>query len=126
MTDIPRFEHVPPRAASLVESLRDIGYTFHAAVADVVDNSITAQATEIEILDNSDPDYPAIGIVDNGHGMAEPELTEAMRLGTRSPTDEREPFDLGRFGLGMKTAAFSQCRRLTVITRRRTSPTRFA
>lgn len=117
MTDIPRFERVPPRAASLVESLRDIGYTFPAAVADVVDNSITAQATEIEILDNSDPDYPAIGIVDNGHGMAERELTEAMRLGTRSPTDEREPFDLGRFGLGMKTAAFSQCRRLTVITR---------
>lgn len=117
MTDQPRFERVPPRAASLVESLRDIGYTFPAAVADVVDNSITAQATEIEILDNSDPDYPAIGIVDNGHGMAERELTEAMRLGTRSPTDEREPFDLGRFGLGMKTAAFSQCRRLTVITR---------
>lgn len=117
MTDIPRFERVPPRAASLVESLRDIGYTFPAAVADVVDNSITAQATAIEVLDNSDADYPAIGIVDNGHGMAERELTEAMRLGTRSPTDEREPFDLGRFGLGMKTAAFSQCRRLTVITR---------
>lgn len=118
MTGPPRFERVPPRAESLVESLRDIGYTFPAAVADVVDNSITARATEIEILDNSDPDYPAIGILDNGHGMTEPELTEAMRLGTRSPTDKRKRFDLGRFGLGMKTAAFSQCRRLTVVTRR--------
>lgn len=110
------FERVPPRAASLVESLRDIGYTFPEAVADIVDNSITAGAADIEILDNSDPDAPAVGILDNGHGMTEPELTEAMRLGTRSPTDPRQPSDLGRFGLGLKTAAFSQCRRLTVVS----------
>ena len=110
------FEQVPPRAASLVESLRDIGYTFPEAVADIVDNSITAGAADIEILDNSDPDAPAVGILDNGHGMTEPELTEAMRLGTRSPTDPRQRSDLGRFGLGLKTAAFSQCRRLTVVS----------
>lgn len=121
------FERVPPRAASLVESLRDIGYTFPEAVADIVDNSITAGAAEIEILDNSDPDSPAVGILDNGHGMTEPELTEAMRLGTRSPTDPRQPSDLGRFGLGLKTAAFSQCRRLTVVSCRngRTSARRW-
>lgn len=121
------FEQVPPRAASLVESLRDIGYTFPEAVADIVDNSITAGAADIEILDNSDPDSPAVGILDNGHGMTEPELTEAMRLGTRSPTDPRRRSDLGRFGLGLKTAAFSQCRRLTVVSCRdgRTSARRW-
>ena len=118
MTGSRHFECVAPRAASLVESLRDIGYTFPAAVADIVDNSISASATDVEILDNSNPDDTAIGILDNGHGMSEAELIEAMRLGTRSPTDPRQPLDLGRFGLGMKTAAFSQCRRLTVVSRR--------
>ena len=66
MTGSGHFECVAPRAASLVESLRDIGYTFPAAVADIVDNSISASATDVEILDNSNPDNAAIGILDNG------------------------------------------------------------
>ena len=62
---------------------------------------------------------PAIGILDDGAGMTEPELLEAMRPGSRNPLEDRTAIDLGRFGLGLKTASFSQCRRLTVVTRRR-------
>ena len=111
----------------MIESLRDIGYSFPAAIADIVDNSITAGATRIEILDNSDADKPAVGILDNGCGMSEDELREAMRPGTRSPREQRDARDLGRFGLGLKTASFSQCRRLTVLARqdRRTAARRW-
>ena len=111
-------ETVAPRAAVMVESLRDIGYSFPTAVADIVDNSITAGATRIEILDNSDAERPVVGILDNGCGMSETELREAMRPGTRNPREQRDARDLGRFGLGLKTASFSQCRRLTVVSRR--------
>ncbi len=98
--------------------MRDIGYSLPTAVADVIDNSVTAGARRIEILADTDADVPAIGIIDDGCGMAESELLEAMRLGTTSPLAERSNTDLGRFGLGLKTASFSQCRRLTVVTRK--------
>lgn len=116
--DDVRTEKVAPRAAALIESLRDIGYSFPAAIADIVDNSITAGASTIEILDNSDAERPAVAVLDDGCGMSEEELREAMRPGTTNPRDQRAARDLGRFGLGLKTASFSQCRRLTVLTRR--------
>ena len=110
---------LPPRAGALIESLRDMGYSLHTALADVIDNAITANAGEIRILAATHVDRPAIGILDNGLGMTNGELMEAMRPGTRNPLETRHQTDLGRFGLGMKTASFSQCRRLTVLTRRR-------
>ena len=109
---------LPPRASALVESLRDMGYSLRTALADVVDNSITAGAREIQILAETHEEFPAIGVLDDGAGMSKEELIEAMRPGTRSPLEVREETDLGRFGLGLKTASFSQCRRLTVITRK--------
>ncbi|MBW3241717.1 ATP-binding protein [Epibacterium sp. DP7N7-1] len=87
-------------------------------MADVIDNSVTAKATKVEILAETATDEPWIAIVDNGTGMTEPELIEAMRPGTKNPLQEREGHDLGRFGLGLKSASFSQCRQLTVISRR--------
>ena len=57
-------------------------------------------------------------MLDDGQGMSEAELMDAMRPGTMSPLDIRDEDDLGRFGLGLKTASFSQCRRLTVVTRK--------
>ena len=113
-----REEEVPPKASVLVESLRDIGYSLHTAVSDVIDNSLTAGARTIELLAETHSEVPAIGILDNGTGMTEAELLEAMRLGSRSPLEDRTTTDLGRFGLGLKTASFSQCRRLTVVTRK--------
>ena len=113
-----REKEVPPKASVLVESLRDIGYSLHTAVSDVIDNSLTAGARTIELLAETHTEIPAIGILDNGTGMTEAELLEAMRPGSRSPLEVRTVTDLGRFGLGLKTASFSQCRRLTVVTRR--------
>lgn len=115
-TDMTREEEVPPRASVLVESLRDIGYSLQTAVADVIDNSLTAGARKIELLAEAHAEAPSIGILDDGAGMTRSELLEAMRPGSRSPLEDRSETDLGRFGLGLKTASFSQCRRLTVLT----------
>lgn len=113
-----RMADVPPRASVLAESLRDLGYSLQAAVADVIDNSLAAGARRIELLAETHSEAPVIGIVDDGAGMTEPELLEAMRPGSRSPLEERAATDLGRFGLGLKTASFSQCRHMVVVTRR--------
>jgi hypothetical protein len=99
----------------LIESMRDIGYSLETALADVVDNAISANATRIEIF--ADTDKARVGILDNGTGMSSDELLAAMKPGSRNPLERRERHDLGRFGLGLKTASFSQCRRLTVVSR---------
>ncbi len=107
---------IPPRASVLVESLRDVGYSLRTAVADIVDNSITAGARNIQLLADTHSN-PSLGILDDGCGMTESELIEAMRPGSKNPKDVRLSSDLGRFGLGLKTSSFSQCRRMTVVTR---------
>ena len=106
-----------PSAASLIEGLRDFGYTFNTSVADIIDNSIAASATHIEILASFSAGIPRIAFIDNGKGMTREDLRTAMRPGSHSPKDLRAKFDLGRFGLGLKTASFAQCRKLTVVTR---------
>ncbi|GFO57337.1 ATPase [Geomonas sp. Red276] len=102
----------------MLEALRGLGYTTATALADIIDNSIAAQAGEIAVDFRWDGQRSVITILDDGQGMTEAELDAAMRLGHRSPLDAREPNDLGRFGLGLKTASFSQCRRLTVASRK--------
>lgn len=106
-----------PVPSILVESLRDIGYSLNSALADVIDNSIAANATEVQIFAIPGDDF-RIAIIDNGEGLRREELKQAMRLGSSDPRQERELNDLGRFGLGLKTASFSQCRRLTVLSRK--------
>ena len=109
---------LPPRAASLSESMRDIGYSLETAIADIIDNSITAGATTVEIWCDFELTQPQLAITDNGHGMSRDELIEAMRHGSTHPKSKRSSDDLGRFGLGLKTASFSQCRQLVVISRK--------
>lgn len=112
-----RHEIVPPNAGAMIESMRAFGYSPATAVADLVDNSITAGARVIDVcLHWSGPDS-WVSVTDDGRGMTEDELRTAMRLGSRSPTEQRSEDDLGRFGLGLKTASFSQCRSLTVASR---------
>ena len=112
-------EILRPSAARLMESMRDIGYSFESALADIVDNSISAAATKVEIANDLDPvSGPYLAILDDGCGMSPDELTRAMQHGSRSPREARGAGDLGRFGLGLKTASFSQCRRLTVVSRK--------
>ena len=97
--------------------MRDLGYSLETAVADIIDNSIAAGASHIDIWCAPDSDPLALAIVDNGRGMTESELIAAMRPGSTSPAEVRARTDLGRFGLGLKTASFSQGRRLTVVSR---------
>lgn len=116
MTGSGRMRHAPPRAGAMIEALRGLGYSTATALADIIDNSIAAFATHVDICFSWDGPLSTITILDDGTGMNERELDLAMRLGEKSPLDARNPSDLGRFGLGLKTASFSQCRRLTVAS----------
>ncbi len=116
-----RDHHLPPRASCLSASMRDLGYSLETAVADLVDNSISAEATSIDIVCNLSARKPILAIIDNGLGMNATEMIEAMRHGSANPKLKRGPRDLGRFGLGLKTASFSQCRCLKVISKKDTT-----
>ena len=107
----------PPHAASLLESMRSIGYTLESAIADLIDNSLSAKAKNIRIEFRAH-DAPYVAIIDDGLGMSFEALIEAMRHGSTNPLLARESGDMGRYGLGLKTASLSQCRRLTVISKR--------
>ncbi len=110
-------DYLEPVPGAIVESLRAIGYTMETAVADIIDNSITAHAKRVDIDCDLNGSSLKFFILDNGDGMDEKTLHEAMRLGGNGPKEKRKSNDLGRFGLGLKTASFSQCRRLTVISK---------
>lgn len=113
---ILKSEIVQPNIKNFIKSLRDIGYSFEIAVADIVDNSITANAKNIEIQILPHPEL-SFELLDDGNGMSKDELIEAMRLASKNPDDKRDKNDLGRFGLGLKTASFSQCKNLIVVTK---------
>jgi hypothetical protein len=103
-----------PYAAPMSESLRAFGYELPSAIADLIDNSIFAKARNIWIDFAWAGAASTISITDDGEGMTEGVLVDAMRPGSRNPLENRDPDDLGRYGLGLKTASFSQCRRLAV------------
>lgn len=111
------YEEVPPRADAMIASMRAMGYDLPMAIADLIDNSISANARNIWIKYRWIGQDSWIYILDDGRGMTEERLKEAMRLGSQSPNEVRNPEDLGRFGLGLKTASFSQCKMLTVHTK---------
>jgi hypothetical protein len=100
-----------------MESMRAVGYTTETAIADIVDNSVSALAGTVDVFFAATPE-PYVAILDDGEGMDRAGLVEAMRLAGRSPRAERGEHDLGRFGLGLKTASLSQCRSLTVVSAR--------
>lgn len=110
----PREIIQPPRPSAMLLSLRAIGYSFDTAVADIIDNSITAGASRIDIAFDVNPGW--VAIADDGCGMTGDELIDAMQHGGIGPLEARSPEDLGRYGLGLKTASLSQCRRLTVVS----------
>ena len=102
----------------MIEALRGLGYSSSTAIADIVDNSISARADRVDIQFSWQGTASTITVLDNGEGMDESQLELAMRLGQKDPLAVRSAHDLGRFGLGLKTASFSQCRRLTVASRK--------
>jgi hypothetical protein len=112
------FDIVRPDAGALSEALRAFGYSPQSAVADLIDNSITAGARDIRLRFEWRGGSSWVAVRDDGHGMTAEELVQAMRPGSRHPGEVRDHRDLGRYGLGLKTASFSQSRRVTVCSRR--------
>ncbi|QHG71500.1 ATP-binding protein [Ensifer adhaerens] len=110
--------NAPPHAGSMLESLRGLGYAPATALADLIDNSVSADAGSVDVKFEWAGRDSWVRIIDDGKGMDDPTLEQGMRLGARDPREERSARDLGRFGLGLKTASFSQARRLTVASKR--------
>lgn len=127
MLDYTQFTSTPaePEASSMIETFRAIGYSIETAVADIIDNSISAGAKNIWV------DYDWKGadtkfwITDDGIGMGNDEIIQSMRPGSINPLHERKKTDLGRFGLGLKTASFSQCRKFSVVSKSSLSEVNF-
>lgn len=118
--DYSKYQTTPaiPEASSMIETFRAIGYSIEAAVADIIDNSISAGAKNIWINFEWQGSDTWLSVKDDGIGMNNDELVQAMRPGSKNPLDDRGSKDLGRFGLGLKTASFSQCRKLTVLSKK--------
>lgn len=115
MAEIVKFVECIPDPARVAEGLRDTGYEFNTAIADVIDNSIAAGATLISVQVNMDMKGNVfVGVIDNGCGMDQDGLVNAMRYGSKKRDD---PSSLGKFGLGLKTASTAFCRRLSLISR---------
>lgn len=118
MSDYIKAEIAKPNPKSTINSYRSFGYNLSTAISDIIDNSISASATEIRLEYNWNGRDTYISILDNGIGMNHSELVAAMTPGSKDPEEERSEKDLGRFGMGLKTASFSQCKRLTCITKK--------
>jgi hypothetical protein len=118
--DYSKFQTAPaePEASSMIEAFRAIGYSIQTAVADIIDNSISAGAKNIWVDFEWKGAETWLSIKDDGTGMDSKELIQAMRPGSRNPNEVRSNKDLGRFGLGLKTASFSQCRKLSFISKK--------
>ena len=111
-------EFAIPNPKSTINSYRSFGYNLSTSIADIVDNSISACAKRIDIEFKWKGSNSSISILDDGYGMSLKDLIVAMTPGSKNPDDIRDEKDLGRFGMGLKTASFSQCKSLTVITKK--------
>jgi hypothetical protein len=111
------YDVVPPDPAGTIESLGALGYTLEAAIADLVDNSIDAAARTVNITFHWNGPDSYLTVTDDGHGMTGAELQTAMAIAARGPRAARGAAELGRFGMGLKTASFSQASRLSVWSR---------
>jgi Histidine kinase-, DNA gyrase B-, and HSP90-like ATPase len=109
---------IAPSASALLHSLRGLGYSPETALADLIDNSIAARASVVDVEFDWNDGSPRVVVLDDGRGMDECGLAAAMCFGGAGPGADRDDDDLGRFGLGLKTASLSQCRQMTVVARR--------
>lgn len=107
-----------PSAAPVIQALRSIGYNASTAIADLVDNSLDAKASTIKVNFTYNDTDGMITINDNGLGMTEYMLQIAMSIGSKDPRERRRTNELGRFGMGLKTASFSLGKRLSVLTKK--------
>ncbi|MEX2270703.1 MAG: ATP-binding protein [Vicinamibacterales bacterium] len=115
----PQVIENPPNARRTMEALRDLGYDSYASILDIIDNSIDAGARQIVVKISEQKGDILLSIEDDGCGMGEELLSEALRLGSDT---ERESTDLGKFGMGLVTASIGLSRRVEVLTREDGSP----
>jgi hypothetical protein len=120
LIDYSQYETTPaePEASSMIETFRAMGYSIKTAIADIIDNAVSANAKNIWVDFEWKGADTWLSIKDDGSGMDNKELIQAMRPGSKNPNELRASKDLGRFGLGLKTASFSQCRKLSVISKK--------
>ena len=116
-----KYENANPNPEFLIKSIAEQGYSLETAIADLIDNSITANANRIEVLTKIDTEPFILFLSDNGDGMDKTSLKKNMQFPSKSPQETRNIGDLGRFGLGLKTASFSQTRMFTVLSRKKGS-----
>lgn len=112
-------EDASPNPEYLIKSIAEQGYSLETSLADLMDNSISANAHKIEVLIDTDSEPFKLFLADNGEGMTEKQLSANMQFPSNSPEESRHNLDLGRFGLGMKTASFSQTRKFTVLSKKK-------
>jgi len=112
-------EDASPNPEFLIKSIAEQGYSLETSLADLMDNSISSNADKIEVLIDMEEEPFRLFLADNGDGMSEEELVRNMQFPSNSPDNKRNSEDLGRFGLGMKTASFSQTRKFTVLSRKK-------
>ena len=118
-----QYEVAEPNPEYLIKSIAEQGYSLESSLADLMDNSVSANADRIEVLIKMEQEPFTLFIADNGNGMDEETLIKSMQFPSNSPEKERNVADLGRFGLGMKTASFSQTRCFTVLSRKKGTKT---
>jgi HSP90 family molecular chaperone len=118
MEEYVKAEIAKPNPKSTINSYRSFGYNLSTAIADIIDNSISANADEIRLEYKWNGQDSFISISDNGTGMNKEELVMAMTPGSKDPEEIRSEKDLGRFGMGLKTASFSQCKRVSCVTKK--------
>jgi hypothetical protein len=118
--DYSKYQTAPaiPEASSMIETFRAIGYNIETAIADIIDNSISANSKNVWVNFEWKGADTWLSVKDDGIGMNNEELIQAMRPGSKNPLADRSSKDLGRFGLGLKTASFSQARQLTVLSKK--------
>lgn len=105
-----------PNPKRMIEALRQIGYSLEQSIADLVDNSINANAQNVLIRFVTKGDtISSIIIADDGEGMSASRLSDAMKFGSN---EEAGAESLGKYGMGLKLASLSFARSLTVISRR--------
>lgn len=112
------FDIVNPEASGTIASLRSLGYSVEAAIADLIDNSIAANADSAEVVFSWEGRSSWVAVVDDGAGMDDDQLVKAMTVAGTGTAEDRTDQDLGRFGMGLKTASFSQAGELVVSSSR--------
>jgi hypothetical protein len=103
---------------AFVRGMRDIGYkSTYFALAELLDNSIQASSTQVDIVFGFDTGTKPtrIGIIDDGYGMQPKMVRACLMWGAGTRADNRDGF--GKYGYGLPSASVSQCRRVTVYSK---------